>query len=97
MVATRLNEYCPGLAGKGAVLQELLAYPLSQLENENQVWALLAWMLQLRGAQINRFLKQWKTSNELIRHVTATVRVLSMLDSTGVVIALLTQSGWRKF
>ncbi|MCC3237030.1 CCA tRNA nucleotidyltransferase, partial [Pediococcus acidilactici] len=93
MVATRLHEYCPGLAGKGAVLQELLAYPLSQLENETQIWALLAWMLQLRGAQINRFLKQWKTSNELIRHVTATVRVLSMLDSTGVDRIILFEAG----
>lgn len=93
MVATRLNEYCPGLAGKGAVLQELLAYPLSQLENETQVWALLARMLQLRSAQINRFLKQWKTSNELIRHVTATVRVLSMLDSTRVDRIILFEAG----
>lgn len=39
MVATRLNEYCPGLAGKGAVLQELLAYPLSQLERKPSLGA----------------------------------------------------------
>jgi tRNA nucleotidyltransferase (CCA-adding enzyme) len=81
MLKAQLNEYCPGFDGHLAQLQTLVNYDLSQLENAEQVWAIICWALQLPYQAINSFLKQWKTSNDLIKNTVEILAVLQLRDN----------------
>lgn len=78
MLTTKLNEYCPGFKDRSKDLDQLTKYPLELLENPEQVWTMIAWSLKLTPQEVMPFLKQWKTSNDLIKNVSATLQVLSM-------------------
>ncbi|MBF7137190.1 CCA tRNA nucleotidyltransferase [Pediococcus pentosaceus] len=78
MLTTKLNKYCPGFKDRSKELDQLTKYPLELLENPEQVWTMIAWSLKLTPQEVMPFLKQWKTSNDLIKNVSATLQVLSM-------------------
>jgi tRNA nucleotidyltransferase (CCA-adding enzyme) len=84
MLTTGLNEYCPGFKGHLAELKQLTDYPLELLENQEQVWTIIAWSLNLSNREVAPFLKQWKTSNDLIKNVSATLKVLEMNGSSTI-------------
>lgn len=78
MLETGLSEFCPEFNGQSLKLKTLLDLELKNLENEEQVWALIIWCLQIQKSAISTFLKKWKTSNELIKNVIAISSVLDM-------------------
>ena len=78
-IATGLYQYCPGLADQKDALSGLLVLNNWQLANTQQAWAMICVQLGLTGQQIGRFLKQWKTSNDLIKQVKKIVPLVASL------------------
>ncbi len=84
LLATGLYRYMPLMADQKSALEQLVALPAWQLPTVESVWTLLAWLRQApQSANVRRLLKAWKTSNELIDHVTAAVSALSALKRNG--------------
>lgn len=84
LLTTGLYQYMPMMAAQKPMLQQLLALPDWHLSTIESVWTLLSWQMQLRdAAAIRHLLKTWKTSNELISHVTAAVNALNALERSG--------------
>ena len=84
LLATELYRYMPLMADQKPALEQLVALPAWQLPTVESVWTLLAWLRQApQPANVRQLLKAWKTSNELIDHVTAAVSALSALKCAG--------------
>ena len=81
MLETGLSEFCPGFNQQIEKLKIMLQYNLSQLNDDVEVWSLIAQTLGLTDNQINKFLKSWKLSNDLIKNVRATLSVLADNDN----------------
>lgn len=79
LLATGLNQYCPGLADQTAALQRLIDLPTQRVTSESAAWLLLTATLQLTPATANQFLKQWKCANDVIADVTAGLVLLPQL------------------
>lgn len=98
MVESRLYEFCPKLANKKLALV-YLANREDQLTNERQAWAALLYyirFIQPKGHQedIARFLKAWKTSNQMIDEVKTLVYGLEIrVESKAVDAFELYQTG----
>lgn len=84
MLGTGLSEYCPGFKNQKNKLRKLTDLKLNQLANEEQVWTLITWLLEIDQTQITSFLKRWKTSNDVIKSVIATTSVLEMQNDVKV-------------
>lgn len=84
LLATALYRYLPGMAAHRAVLADLMDNADWHLPTIEAAWTLLAWITERRQSkQVRQLLKQWKTSNELIVHVTAAVSALASLQANG--------------
>lgn len=93
-IATGLYRYCPGLADQKDVLSGLLVLNNWLLENTQQAWAMLCVQLGLTGQQIGRFLKKWKTSNDLIKQVKRIVPLVACLRADNLTAMDLFEGGW---
>lgn len=81
LVQTELYRYMPKMADQLPMLEKLIALPDWQLDSIESTWTLLAWLMALPDeAGIRQLLKAWKTSNELIDHVTAAWTVMRALQ-----------------
>lgn len=78
---TGLYQYCPGLAGKQTELSGLLLLNNWQLRNAEQVWAVIVTQLGFDSREASKFLRSWKTSNELITNVKKMIPVIQGLKS----------------
>lgn len=67
LVETECYEYCPGLRKNGEGLLRMADLPEMPLTSEVQAWALLADQIELSEEEIRGFMKQWKTSNDLMK------------------------------
>lgn len=77
LVETECYEYCPGLRKNGEGLLRMADLPEKAISSEVQAWALLADQIELAEKDIRQFMREWKTSNELMK---STQRVFSVLQ-----------------
>lgn len=94
LLSTALYKYCPGLQTAGPALSQLLVLNNWHLKNTCQAWAMLCVQLNLDRGEISRFLKKWKTSNELIKQVQKIVPVVRQLRSRQLGPLDLFAAGW---
>lgn len=88
-----LYSYCPGLAQSEEDLRNLAAFPL-RVKNEVQIWTLLGYYLNLSGQDLGRFMKKWKSSNEIMKQSKKTLQALyDRIDQNGWRALNLYQSG----
>lgn len=73
---TGLYQYCPGLAGRHHELSGLLLLNNWQVQNTAQAWAIIVTQLGLDSRNTGKFLRNWKTSNELITNVKKMIPVI---------------------
>lgn len=93
-IETGLFQYCPGLKNQQQALKKLLHInPNAQLTNTTQVWLLICRILKLSPKQSHQFLRNWKTSNELIASVEQGLRLADAIDKHQVNELILFQSG----
>lgn len=90
---TGLYQYCPGLAEQKNSLSGLLLLNNWQIQNVEQAWTVLATQLGLDVQNINPFLRQWKTSNELITNVKKTLPVVQGLRNNSLSSLQLFKAG----
>lgn len=93
-LSTGLYRYCPGLAEAANPLSQLLVLNNWQLKNSQQAWAMLCLQLGLAPQAITTFLKQWKTSNELIKQVRAIIPVVKQLHLHQLDALGMFRAGW---
>lgn len=92
-VEAGLYNYCPGLAQREDELRNLAGFPL-RVENEVQIWTLLGYYLQLSAQDLGRFMKKWKSSNEMMKQSKKTLQALyDRIDQNGWKPLNLYQSG----
>lgn len=80
MIATNLNQYMPGLEVVDIDLigyAELLAD--AQPQNDVAAWTLLVFELGLTPENAVVFLKKWKQSNDMVKTIKASIRLLNKL------------------
>lgn len=79
LVDTGLFNYCPMLSNFKSGLTQLITLDNWNLSSEVEVWSLLCYSFFLHGKQINEFLRQWKTSNQVISDTEVIVQAVSSL------------------
>lgn len=94
-LSTQLYQYCPGLTHQQQTLSRLLILNHWNLTSDVQVWSLIATILGLNGQAIDQFLKQWKTSNDLIRQVRKVVPAINALHHQQLDPLILFRTGWQ--
>lgn len=95
-IATGLYRYCPGMATAGQQLTALLVLNQWQLENEAQAWATICLQLGITDRPaVNKFLKQWKTANDLIAQVNKIIPAVQAFHQGQVTPNLLFNTGWQ--
>ncbi|MFV0978954.1 CCA tRNA nucleotidyltransferase [Latilactobacillus sakei] len=78
-IDTGLYRYCPDLADQLLALERLTALPTEQLHDESAVWLVMTYLLGQTPAQAGRFLKHWKSANDVIDAVKAGLVLLPKL------------------
>lgn len=71
---TQLYRFCPGLATYD--FPKILQFATGQIADEATVWSFLAYLGQLKRAQVRPFLRQWKVANNNIKLVQAAIELL---------------------
>ena len=92
-IATGLYQYCPGLENAQAALSALLILNQWHLENEVQLWSVLSLQLQLDQKEIGKFLKKWKTANDLIAQVKKVVPAVQAIRQRTLTPTLMFNTG----
>ena len=88
LLATKLYRYMPQMADQAAMLKQLMTLPAWHLSSIESTWTLLCWLIQPNDAvAVRHLLKTWKTSNDLINHVTAALTALAALKRAGELTA----------
>lgn len=94
MIATNLNQYMPGLEVVDIDLigyAELLAD--AQPQNDVAAWTLLVFELGLTPEDAVVFLKKWKQSNDMVKTIKASIKLLNKLRLGDVAAWDLYESG----
>lgn len=78
LISTDLYQYCPGLKGHRAALEKLEAanWPL---RSSAGAWTALTWTLGLNSQTVGKFLKAWKLSNQMIKAVQKSLKLLAAI------------------
>lgn len=71
---TQLYRFCPGLATYD--FPKILQFAAGQITDEATVWSFLAYLGQLKRAQVRPFLRQWKVANNNIKLAQAAIELL---------------------
>ena len=71
---TQLYRFCPGLATYD--FPKILQFATGQITDEATVWSFLAYLGQLKRAQVRPFLRQWKVANNNIKLAQAAIELL---------------------
>ena len=72
---TQLYRFCPGLATYD--FPKILQFATGQIADEATVWSFLAYLGQLKRAQVRPFLRQWKVANNNIKLAQAAIELLN--------------------
>ena len=72
---TQLYRFCPGLATYD--FPKILQFATGQITDEATVWSFLAYLGQLKRAQVRPFLRQWKVANNNIKLAQAAIELLN--------------------
>ena len=72
---TQLYRFCPGLATYD--FPKILQFAAGQIADEATVWSFLAYLGQLKRAQVRPFLRQWKVANNNIKLAQAAIELLN--------------------
>ena len=72
---TQLYRFCPGLATYD--FPKILQFAAGQITDEATVWSFLAYLGQLKRAQVRPFLRQWKVANNNIKLAQAAIELLN--------------------
>ncbi|MGX6977743.1 CCA tRNA nucleotidyltransferase [Vagococcus elongatus] len=64
-----LYESCPGFSNHLTGLTKLMTLPETEIKKEAVIWTIIAYFLNLKENEVNRFLRAWKLSNQLIKTV----------------------------
>lgn len=80
-MATGLFAYCPQFKEHQAQLNSLLAIENLHLDNEAEVWTLLAACFDYHPEQGGQLVHAWKGSNELKAQVTKALRALEAMKA----------------
>lgn len=84
LLTTGLYRYMPAMADQEGLLRQLMALPTWHLPSIESTWTLLSWTMRLTDeAAVRHLLKMWRTSNELISHVTTAVKAVAALKRAG--------------
>lgn len=83
LVATKLYQFCPSFAKQAPVFDRLTRLEL-QLDDEAQVWTLLAYLMDLDVKQTNMLLRQWKSSKDLMGQVVTALTALRAITQNSV-------------
>ena len=92
MLDTGLDRHVPVLGEHEQALKQLANSPLN-LQNEVQVWSLLAFKFGFSRGQISSCVKKWKTANKIINDVILTTELLFAIKKQQVTNWLLYQTG----
>lgn len=92
-IETELYKYCPGLSSHKLALSQLLVLNNWEIENVVQAWTLIAGQLGFSSNDVSRFLRQWKTSNDLITNVKKTLPVVQSLRRNSIEPLKMFQAG----
>ena len=76
-----------------AALSALLILNQWHLENEAQLWSVLSLQLQLDQKEIGKFLKKWKTANDLIAQVKKVVPAVRAIRQRTLTPTLMFNTG----
>lgn len=90
---TGLYQYCPGLAGKHQQLSGMLLLNNWQIQSGEQAWAVIVTQLGLNSQESAKFLRRWKTSNELVTNVKKMLPVIWGLRNKELSPLLLFNAG----
>lgn len=94
ILGTDLFKYVPFFNQYLPELKHISDLDLSNhLTNEVQVWALLAFELNLNHAQIKQMMKAWKCSNKMIDEVIQIVQGIEMLQANQLTPLIIYQIG----
>ncbi|KRM11540.1 CCA tRNA nucleotidyltransferase [Paucilactobacillus suebicus] len=93
LLETGLYKYCPMLEHFKSGLAEIVTLNKWDLSNDTEVWSLLCYSFFLEGKQINDFLRQWKTSNQVITDTTVIVSAISSLLEDEIIPEVLYETG----
>lgn len=72
---TQLYRFCPGLATYD--FPKILQFAAGQITDEATVWSFLAYLGNLKRAQVRPFLRQWKVANNNIKLAQAAIELLN--------------------
>lgn len=72
---TQLYRFCPDLATYD--FPKILQFATGQITDEATVWSFLAYLGQLKRAQVRPFLRQWKVANNNIKLAQAAIELLN--------------------
>lgn len=78
LISTGLYQYCPGLKDHQIALEKLEAanWPL---KSSAGAWTVLTWTLGLNSQTVGKFLKAWKLSNQMIKAVQKSLKLLAAI------------------
>lgn len=69
MIQTKLADYCPGFIGHTIDLSTIATLPQLAMNDEVEVWTMVALHLGLSYQDTVEFLQVWKTANHIIKAV----------------------------
>lgn len=78
MLDTQLEQYCPEFPNFD--FNKLIRPVNGRLKNEIEVWTYVCSIWQLDNSQVNRFLKKWKSSNDVKKIVNNATQLLNSHD-----------------
>ncbi|MCK8606491.1 CCA tRNA nucleotidyltransferase [Apilactobacillus ozensis] len=93
MLNTNLCNYVPEFKNHLSEFKAVLNINNLHLENESQVWTLICYQFGLNTKQIKSFLKDWKTSNQIIGNVTTMVCALRAIQTKSLDNMLMYHTG----
>nr|WP_268913106.1 CCA tRNA nucleotidyltransferase [Lentilactobacillus sp. SPB1-3]MCZ0977246.1 CCA tRNA nucleotidyltransferase [Lentilactobacillus sp. SPB1-3] len=76
MIEMGLAKHVPDFKDQETALKQLSQLPLTGLD-EIQIWALFAFGFKYDQARINKFMRNWKSSNQLTEEVSKTALLLN--------------------
>jgi len=92
-VETGLFQYCPDFKDAQSALESMIKIADLRLPNEATAWGLICHLLNFSSPQTSQFLKNWKTSNQMIESVLKTTKALNAILENRVDNWMLYQTG----
>lgn len=92
-VETGLFQYCPDFKDAQSALEAMIKIADLHLPNEATAWGLICYLLNFSSPQTSQFLKNWKTSNQMIESVLKTTKALTAILENRIDNWILYQTG----